>query len=126
MRGWRRALIFGATAAVAIPLLGVVYEYLAERAAPPPPGRLYQVAGHRMHIRCLGTGTPPVVFDDSGPAWSTSWEDILPRVATITRAWAYDRAQPAEREPRPGVPTARVQPRTPDGEIPERSRSIAS
>ena len=72
MRGWRRALIVGATAAVAVPLIGVVYEYLAERAAPPPPGRLYQVAGHFMHIRCLGTGTPPVVFDASGPAWSTS------------------------------------------------------
>lgn len=34
-----------------------------------------------MHIRCMGTGTPPVVFDASGP-----------KVATITRAWAYDRA----------------------------------
>lgn len=92
MGGWRWALILGATAAVTVPLIGVVYEYLAERAAPPPPGRLYQVAGHRMHIRCLGAGTPPVVFDASGPAWSTSWDDILPKVATITRACAYDRA----------------------------------
>jgi pimeloyl-ACP methyl ester carboxylesterase len=92
MHGWRRALILGAAAAVAVPLIGVVYEHLAERAAPPPPGRLYPVAGHRMHIRCLGAGTPPVVFDASGPAWSASWEDILPQVATTTRACAYDRA----------------------------------
>jgi hypothetical protein len=96
MRGWRRALTLGATAAVVVPLIGVVYEYLAERAAPSPPGRLCQVAGHRMHIRCLGMGTPPVVFDASGPAWSTSWDDILPKVAPITQACAYDRAAAAK------------------------------
>ena len=47
-------------------LAGSVYESVAEAAdvrAYPPPGRMIDVGGHRLHINCVGTGTPTVVID---------------------------------------------------------------
>jgi pimeloyl-ACP methyl ester carboxylesterase len=59
---------------------------------PAPPGRLVDVGTHRLHIRCGGEGTPAVVFDAALGASSLSWSLVLPRVAAVTHACAYDRA----------------------------------
>jgi hypothetical protein len=42
-------------------LVGAVYESVTEAAdvrAYPPPGRLVDVGGYRLHINCRGTGPP--------------------------------------------------------------------
>jgi pimeloyl-ACP methyl ester carboxylesterase len=57
-----------------------------------PPGRLVDVGGHRLHLVCAGSGTPTVVFDAALGASSLSWSLVLPEVAKVTRACAYDRA----------------------------------
>ena len=47
-------------------LIGYIYEPIAEAAdakAYPPPGKLVDVGGHRLHINCTGTGSPTVVID---------------------------------------------------------------
>src|SRR5881275_1985800 len=54
------ALIVGLAAA------GASYEAIAaggDAKAYPPPGRLVDVGGYRLHIQCVGTGSPTVVLD---------------------------------------------------------------
>jgi pimeloyl-ACP methyl ester carboxylesterase len=58
----------------------------------PPPGRLVDVGGFRLHINCAGDGTPAVIFDAALGASSISWSLVQPGVARLTRACTYDRA----------------------------------
>jgi pimeloyl-ACP methyl ester carboxylesterase len=58
---------------------------------PPPPGRLIDVGGHRLHLHCEGTGAA-VVMDAALGASSLSWTYVRPEVAAFARACAYDRA----------------------------------
>jgi hypothetical protein len=58
----------------------------------PPPGRLVDVGGHRLHIYSMGEGTPAVVMDSGFPASSLSWTFVQPAVARFTDACSYDRA----------------------------------
>ena len=50
-----------------------------------------EVHGQKLAVRCSGSGSPSVVFDEALTFDSTEWAVILPRVAKITRACAYDR-----------------------------------
>ena len=47
-------------------LAGAIYESVAEAAdvrAYPPFGQMVDVGGYRLHINCIGTGSPTVVID---------------------------------------------------------------
>jgi pimeloyl-ACP methyl ester carboxylesterase len=57
-----------------------------------PPGRLVDVGGFRLHIRCDGTGTPAVVFDAALGGSSISWTLVQPAIAHVAQACTYDRA----------------------------------
>lgn len=57
-----------------------------------PPGDLVDVGGHRLHIHCLGTGSPTVVVDGGAGAWSIFYRSLQERIAGTTRACVYDRA----------------------------------
>ncbi|MBK9121904.1 MAG: alpha/beta hydrolase [Chloroflexi bacterium] len=75
--------------------VGTVYEALAERAdigAYPPPGQMVDVGGFRMHIRCIGAGSPTVVIDAGLGDWSLAWSVVQAQEAATTRVCAYDRA----------------------------------
>src|ERR1700716_498542 len=56
------------------------------------PGRLVSAGAHRLNLYCMGSGSPTVVFDSGWEDWSPAWAIVQPRVATFTRACAYDRA----------------------------------
>jgi hypothetical protein len=58
----------------------------------PPPGRLVNIGGHRLHIYCMGEGTPAVVMDSGFPGSSLSWTFVQPAVGRFTHACSYDRA----------------------------------
>jgi pimeloyl-ACP methyl ester carboxylesterase len=77
-------------------LLGARYEAAAEVADLrwyPPPGRMVDVGGHRLHIDCVGTGSPTVVIDAGWGDWSASWSSrVQPDAAKTTRVCTYDRA----------------------------------
>jgi len=76
-------------------LLGAIYESLAETAdvrAYPPPGQMVDVGGFRLHVHCVGTGSPTVVIDAGWGAWSASWSRVQSEVAKTTRVCTYDRA----------------------------------
>jgi pimeloyl-ACP methyl ester carboxylesterase len=58
---------------------------------PPPPGRLVDVGGHRLHLFCAGAGMP-VVFESALGASSLVWRHIQSVVSSGSLACAYDRA----------------------------------
>ena len=76
-------------------LAGEVYESLSEASdasAYPPPGQLVDVGGFRLHIHCMGEGSPTVVIDAGLGDSSASWGAVQSEVAKTTRVCAYDRA----------------------------------
>jgi len=80
---------------VAAAAAGVTYEAIAaaqDAAAYPPPGRLVNVGGHRLHLSCVGEGSPTVVFESGLANMSADWSKVQPQVGATTRACAYDRA----------------------------------
>lgn len=94
----------GLAVLLGLALVGYIYEPLAEAAdakAYPPPGELVDVGGHRLHIKCTGTGSPTVVIDAGQGDWSTSWGDVQQEVAKTTRICTYDRAGLGWSEPGP-------------------------
>jgi len=67
----------------------------------PPPGRLVDVGGFRLHLVCEGEGSPTVVLDaGSADAWLT-WFKVQPALAKVTRVCSYDRAGIGYSDPGP-------------------------
>jgi len=85
-------------ALAALAAAGSAFEWLAERhdrAAFPPPGRLVDAGGHRLHLRIEGAGQPaPTVILECGIGGATSnnWGWIEPVIAGFAPVVAYDRA----------------------------------
>lgn len=108
MKRWRPWLKRGAIGAVAAPvalaLVGMTYQALgtqADRRNFPPPGKLVDVGGHRLHIQCAGAGRPTVVLETGALAMSALWGGVQPLVAVHTRVCSYDRAGLGWSEPGP-------------------------
>jgi pimeloyl-ACP methyl ester carboxylesterase len=75
--------------------LGATYQWIQSRRdlkVAPPPGRLIDVGGHRLHLWCSGQGVPAVVFDSGLGGTSFDWFTVLRDVSGFTTACAYDRA----------------------------------
>jgi pimeloyl-ACP methyl ester carboxylesterase len=81
---------------VLIVAIGAAYEALERCAAArryPPPGRLVDIGGRRIHIDCRGSGSPTVIFEAGlGTGGSIDWSLVHDKVAAFTRTCAYDRA----------------------------------
>ena len=95
---------------IVLGLAGAVYESAAEAAdlrAFPPPGQLVDVGGYRLHINCVGAGSPTVVIESGWGDMSASWGWVQPDVAKTTRICTYDRAGMGWSEASPHLRTAR-------------------
>jgi pimeloyl-ACP methyl ester carboxylesterase len=57
-----------------------------------PPGQIYFVNGHRMHLDCEGSGSPAVVLDSGLGSDSLIWGGVQSQLAKTTRVCSYDRA----------------------------------
>lgn len=69
----------------------------------PAPGRLVDVGGHALHLRCLGQGSPTIILEAGlGVDASTSWDPVIRDLAGISRVCAYDRGGLLWSEPGPG------------------------
>ncbi|MEZ4672545.1 MAG: alpha/beta hydrolase [Anaerolineae bacterium] len=84
-------IIIGAAAA------GYVYQTLAARRDQrlfPPPGKLVDVGGHRLHLNIQGeAGDKPTVILEAGMAsYSANWAWVQQELAKETQVIAYDRA----------------------------------
>jgi pimeloyl-ACP methyl ester carboxylesterase len=62
------------------------------KAKYPPPGRMVDVGGYRLHILCEGTGSPTVVMESGSGRASLDWELVRPEIIKTTRTCVYDRA----------------------------------
>jgi pimeloyl-ACP methyl ester carboxylesterase len=97
-----RWLLYPVIAVLALASIGGGYETLgaaADAKASPMPGQLIDVDGHRLHLRCTGSGTPTVVLEPAAGEMSSSLGWIAPAVARETRACVYDRAGRGWSEP---------------------------
>jgi pimeloyl-ACP methyl ester carboxylesterase len=95
MRRIALGLGMGLALIAGLALAGAGYEAIASRGdaqAHPAPGQLVDVGGYSLHIQCVGTGSPTVVFDAGLGGTSLDWNLVLPQIGQTTRACAYDRA----------------------------------
>jgi pimeloyl-ACP methyl ester carboxylesterase len=94
---------------VALALIGASYEAIAaagDARRYPPPGQLIDVGGYRLHIQCVGAGSPTVVLDAGLSGSSLDWNLVQPELGRTTRVCAYDRAGMgwSERSSQPRTP----------------------
>lgn len=61
-------------------------------SVPPPPGKLVDLGGYRLHLHCTGSGSPTVLLSAGAGDFSTDWELVQPKVAAFTRVCSYDRS----------------------------------
>ena len=72
------------------------------RAEYPPPGQMVSLETHDIHLYCVGTGSPTVVFEsDLDQYGSLSWDSVQGEIGKYTRACSYDRAGIMWSEPGP-------------------------
>ncbi len=93
---WIKRIGLGLICLIAVLLLsGATYQFIStkiDESAYPPPGKLVDVGGYRLHINCSGEGGPTVVFDAGMGCNSLDWALVQPEVAKFTRVCSYDRA----------------------------------
>ena len=77
-------------------LSGVAYQHFSnswDLKRYPPPGRLIDIGGRRLHLLCAGKVSDHTVIIEAGSGNDvTLWQGILGRVSRFTHVCAYDRA----------------------------------
>jgi len=104
-----RWLLYPVFAVLAVASLGGGYETVREAmdaSAYPMPGQLVDVGGHRLHLNCMGSGSPTVILQPGGGDFSSVMGWIAPAVAAQTRVCVYDRAGRGWSEPADGAQDA--------------------
>jgi pimeloyl-ACP methyl ester carboxylesterase len=86
---------------ILISSLSVFAQQAIETQAFPPPGQLVEVGNYRLHINCMGNGSPTVVMEGGGGDFSLDWSLVQPGVASFTRVCTYDRAGHGWSDPGP-------------------------
>lgn len=82
---------------IALAAAGAIYEQRCrarDRREFPPPGRLVDLGGYKLHIQCAGpslAGSPTVVLDSGLVGSVLDWRRVFPQVARFARVCAYDR-----------------------------------
>lgn len=91
----RRLLMTLITLIVCAALFGAGFQTYAthrDEQRFPPPGRLVDVGGHRLHIDCRGDGSPMILLESGGQLWSSGWRHIHNDLGSDHRVCAYDRS----------------------------------
>lgn len=76
-------------------ITGMIYQTAAaesDKRNLPPPGNLIDVGGFKMHIHCMGEGSPTVILETLSGGTSSYWGWVQPEVAKERRVCTYDRA----------------------------------
>jgi pimeloyl-ACP methyl ester carboxylesterase len=72
------------------------------RAEYPPPGQIVGLETHNIHLYCVGSGSPTVVFESDLDQYGIlSWDSVQGEIGKYTRACSYDRAGIMWSEPGP-------------------------
>ncbi|HET7225584.1 MAG TPA: alpha/beta hydrolase [Candidatus Eisenbacteria bacterium] len=87
----RTSIAWAAAALVAVAWMAPA---LADTPPWPPPGRMIDVGGWRLHLDAAGhrrPGDPCVVLESGLGDFSVEWSLVQPRVARFARVCSYDR-----------------------------------
>jgi hypothetical protein len=99
-----KALMYLASVALAgilapalLALQAVTVEAQSPSAQPPfpPPGKLVDIGGWRLHLNCTGearASQPTVILEAGVGDFSVEWSMVQPGVAKFARVCSYDRA----------------------------------
>jgi hypothetical protein len=93
-RSWRvfKWVIFSVASIVAA---GAVFQFSMtqwESHRYPPPGKLVDIGGLRLHINCTGAASPTVIMEAGPNDSSIIWQLVQPQISKFTRVCSYDRA----------------------------------
>ena len=110
LRLLRYILVAEFLALVVFCVAGYIYEHRAEaRDAKlyPPPGRLIDLGGYRLHLNCMGEGGPTVILEYGLEGSYFDWHRVQPEIARFARVCSYDRAGYgwSDTSPNPRVPS---------------------
>ena len=75
-------------------VLGFSHAALAQQSDVPPPGRLVDIGGYRVHLWCTGpsaSGRPTIVLSAGGGDFATDWSLVQVPLSDSTRVCSYDR-----------------------------------
>jgi len=86
-------LVYPLLGLYALCALGGAYETIREALDRRivAPGQLVDVGGHRLHLRCAGSGTPTVLLESGLGETAAYWGWISPAIARDTKVCVYDR-----------------------------------
>ena len=62
----KRGIIWTVLGVLLLAIAGTIYQTAASEADQrnfPPPGNLIDVGGFKMHINCMGAGSPTVILE---------------------------------------------------------------
>src|SRR5437870_10995708 len=71
-----------------LPIATLGQTAAAAQNSPAPLGKLIDVGGYRVHLYCIGAGSPAVVIVGAG--YSFDWGLVQPEVAEFTQVCSYD------------------------------------
>jgi|GEM_PF-2175173 len=74
--------------ALLLPLALTAKSQVPDQSKPLPLGTLVDVGGYRVHLYCIGQGSPTVMI--VGAAFSFDWGLVQPEVAKFTRVCTFD------------------------------------
>ena len=106
LRWIRKAVLWSLVVLLVALVVGAIYQAIGteidQREAFPGSGEMVDVGEHRVHLNCLGQGSPTVVLDGGWGYTSVEWSGwVQPEEAEHTRVCAYDRAGMGWSEPAP-------------------------
>jgi len=95
---------------VLLAIVGAIYQSVEssnDLRTHSPPGRLIEVNGYKMHLYCVGDGSPTVILESGlNDSW-LYWYKVQPAVAKSTRVCSYDRAAVGWSDVQPEPPDSR-------------------
>jgi len=107
--GWFQRVFVGL---VVLALFLIAFTWLSGNSAKsklskenPPPGQLVDVGGYRLHINCMGQGSPTVIMEAGNNDFSVVWSLVQPELAKTARVCVYDRAGFGWSDPSPSSRT---------------------
>jgi pimeloyl-ACP methyl ester carboxylesterase len=93
---WLKHAIMGLLILV---LIFIVLTWIAGRQAKfnlakqnPPPGQLVDVGAYKMHLYCVGEGSPTVILESGLNDFYVSWAKVQSEISKFKRVCSYDRA----------------------------------
>jgi len=60
-------------------------------AQAEPPGEIYTVNGHNLHLYCEGEGEPTIILESGVGGFTLNWTAVQPTLAASYRVCSYDR-----------------------------------